>query len=1469
MRTYKEIDIRYYDVNGVEHTRCTVPVTDSALVHFELMQSHYCKLSFKLGKAVYFKLGDFIVTDYGRFELVDGVKPKDDGSLGYSYDLQMEAYYYKWKNKRIKYMPNSGSPEGTFTLTSSISTHANVVIDNLKFLASLGKSYLYDPNYEGEGTDYVFKVDESVDPVKAKTITYSNSSILDAISSIAQTFECEWWLEGNIIHFGTCENTNAIVYFKDGENIVSMSSSQSQSNYANRVYAFGAARNLPSGYKQNESADVTKNGVVERRLMLPAIEECSDKNKSLLEENGFELKDGYIQVKGLTEDEYVEGVTTNDDIYPRNLIKTSNVTSYEREVEDESTPESGDFIKRTFYKVSNLSIIEDDGEKTGDMAFRSSYILSGKTLHIVFQSGSLNGMDFECQFNPDAKQEILRDNDGNPILKDGKEQINPDSQVFEIVGNEDYGRFLPDADLHPKNGDTFVLYNWDSTKLGNTLVTSSANELLTDSIKNLKKSMIDPTTYTCTASSDYTYNDGNGMFHQEGDRVMLCNKGYGDNPRASRVIGYELHLDIPFDRVKYIVGEKPAYSRLNAMSSQIEELIFNGQSYFGKGGDGNTIYIIKSYDSVLPTEYNVYSARAIDNQRLSKVKDDIANGFITFAEGIAIGAKKTYSIFKDGIAHLFSLRLDGDLEVEGDTQLGKNGTSTSFGDFHSDSSGARISVSEDGTSTAEFDFINIRRAAQFREITIKELKHIGGELAITAAAMVCSKVEKVNNGFKCYFDTSSSDGEKKVFQQFIVGDQARCQQFGDLDAESGKPFSTRYYWRLVVEVGDDYIVLSDSDKDKGSTSEPQSGDNIVQLGYRYADNPYRQSAIILSATAPDSPSTKYYQGINDYSLNHIVKDEGFDTAKGAFHSNVYGDSYVGDKDGNGYFSYDATTKQATFRGTAIFESGIDIPKDSTIGGETKIEDITTRKDLENLNIRSGNLLRNTAFSGDYESSNVSGDMEVSEETETFSEKLKYWTTDSDTTRISDDSSMSGKAATIGFLSQKLDKPLLDGEPYTLSFVGRGTAIVIGIGDSLELNQVLTAESKRYELHFINNGASDVVAFASDNATISDIMLTYGTIAPAWSPAYVDNDKSVAQFQNIKYLLDAITDGSTTIDGGLVMSQQIRVGNYRNKRMVKETGGMSGYYNDGNSPYLWGGGSLEQAIRTIQYYKDDPTRQPSEEELRDMANFVVTHGGRAILNDIILRGIIYAEGGVMKSVKSPNGNFEIDEVGNAKFKGDSEFGGTMKGVSGSFKSLNCVDGNGNIVGNISFGSDGKMWFDGDMYSQGYNEKEKRSNRFYMSDVWCRGIFGHYEKTMAIVQENLMQIFSKGADYDPVRYVLEQGTTSDNYTYYKIPLFAPGDKDETAGMPIDVILFNNSSDCYYSFERMGNGKEWRVVNGNDSQIIHFCDIGGWHELKGGASVNCIYINPSFLNPSPPSSRIGRGVFWTGETDLNWET
>lgn len=930
MKTYNEIDIKYYDNDGNIQVRCSAPVTQDALVHYELMQSHYCKLSFKLSKPIYFLLGDFIDTPYGRFELIDLTKAKDNDTIGYSYEILFDAYYRKFKNKILKYRPNTGSQEATFSLTSTISTHVEVIMKSLAYYAKLDKSYLYDPKFEGEGTDYTYVIDASVDANAAKLITYSNTSVLDAIANIAQTFECEWWFEGNILHFGTCENTNAIVDFRLNDNIVSMSSSQSQSTYANRVYAFGAARNLPSGYKNDADADITKDGVVEKRLMLPTSAECSDKNKQLLAENGFELKNGYIQVGGLHEDQYVEGVTTNDDIYPRNLIKTSNVTSYEKDVEDESTPEEGDYIKRTFYRVNSLTIVNDDGEKTGDMAFRKAYILSGKNLHIVFQSGSLNGMDFECEFNPDGVSEILKDDDGNPILKDGKEQINPKSQVFEIVANEDYGRFLPDTTLHPKDGDTFVLYNWDSTKLGDALVSAASNELLTDSIKNLKKSIIDPTTYTCTAEANYSFNQGRGNLHGVGDRVNLYNKGYDDSYRSSRVIGYEFSLDIPFDGAKYYVGEKPSYSRLNAMESKIEELVYNGQSYLnGNGGSGRSIYIIKSYDSITPTDYNVFSAKAVDEQRLNKTKDDTVKGTITwekvqkFLQGFSLGHSNEFGIDGSGNAILSSVLVN----------LLK---SLDFNE--AEQSGFAIKQRSDGKFQMLLTDLIVWGKAIFNTLLIRELSYVGGNIVLSPAAGKISYIKEVYSettneliGWKCYL--LADDGTTATINSFKVDDQVRCKTF-NIKAGVYENVSNKDYWRLVTKVSTENEVITDAEghelydgkkfawiqiaKDncmEGSDN-PAVGDTIVLMGNR--SDRSRQHLLMMETEGDSAPTFTMYRGINSYSLKgKSIFDVGFNginiVSKYYHITTVDGEKiwipvYRGDwKEGTEYSYYDEVT----------------------------------------------------------------------------------------------------------------------------------------------------------------------------------------------------------------------------------------------------------------------------------------------------------------------------------------------------------------------------------------------------------------------------------------------------------------------------------------------------------------------------------------------------------------------------------
>lgn len=229
------------------------------------------------------------------------------------------------------------------------------------------------------------------------------------------------------------------------------------------------------------------------------------------------------------------------------------------------------------------------------------------------------------------------------------------------------------------------------------------------------------------------------------------------------------------------------------------------------------------------------------------------------------------------------------------------------------------------------------------------------------------------------------------------------------------------------------------------------------------------------------------------------------------------------------------------------------------------------------------------------------------------------------------------------------------------------------------------------------------------------------------------------------------------------------------------------------------------------------------------------------------------------------NFKLDGSGNMWCQ-NGTFSGTVTGVHGSFKNLDCVDSNGNVVGSIQFGSDGRMWFSGDMYHQGYDNDKKRGYRFYAADILCRGMFGHRQKVVAYVFLTYMIIFTKDSDDldNCVRILLESGTESGK-TYYKIPLYFFGNYGDASGFAIDVVVINCSSDYYYVFEGMGNGKEWRVINGDNNHSVHFADIGGWHELKGGESLSCVYVAPRLLYPTP--SGPGAGVLWSGAADLNW--
>lgn len=239
--------------------------------------------------------------------------------------------------------------------------------------------------------------------------------------------------------------------------------------------------------------------------------------------------------------------------------------------------------------------------------------------------------------------------------------------------------------------------------------------------------------------------------------------------------------------------------------------------------------------------------------------------------------------------------------------------------------------------------------------------------------------------------------------------------------------------------------------------------------------------------------------------------------------------------------------------------------------------------------------------------------------------------------------------------------------------------------------------------------------------------------------------------------------------------------------------------------------------------------------------------------------------------APNGAdapFRVTKDGSL-YASNGIFAGELKSVTGSFHRLTAVSSDGNKSAGSIYFNDDYITFDADIYNQGYNSAKKRGWRFYASSVWCRSAFGHRQSTLAVINGSSMRVYTEGYDCGYTVMALEH-TTYDNKTVYKIPLYSPN--KESSGCPIDIVVFNPLraiATYYYEFVPGGTGKRWMAINANDNNNgIHFCDVGGWHQLHGGETINLVYINPELLIPSQEDKTyFGRGIFWSGVNDLNW--
>lgn len=1113
---------------------------EGSKLSYQLMDHHYIILKFTTATPIYFEIGDSVeIPDFGYFELTSSYFPKHNDSDGYDYEMQMDAYYMSWKNKLCKYRPQHGANETSFSLTTTVGVHMNVILGNLK---ALGLTY----NGKEFSVDYTTYNNKAFDVQKRFLIEYGSISILDALNAICSedALNCEWWIDGSIIYLGYCEMEGQTTFEQD-VNVLSMSYSESKSTYITRLYAFGSDRNIPKGYFTGADADVTTDGVATDYLMLPNKEVDSD---------GFYAKDGYLENVNVVKNDKqaIEGVVMFDEEYPKVESVVSSIKTYDSIVDNDD----GTKTTQTFWQVTSTDSFTN--------SFKESWIKSNLTLGIKFTSGALMGMEFDVSFKVIDK-------------------VN----YFEIVANDTYGRTLPDGVMCPKVGDKYFLFNWDATKITDTDLIPTAQLSLFDRSKQYyQKTMISNSNFTCTMDGDKFYNDGTYDYHPLGEQVKLINDMFaqvdadGKHYRNSRIIGMEIPLDIPYDHPQYTVGEKAATSRLGKLEDKVDSIKVNGMQIGGTGsGNGGGVYVIGMNDTTPASDSNVYSARRSRMEFISRLLDNTAKGTITwekvqkFFSGLFVGNRNnenggSWTPDAEGRSHLITDYLEVRMKAIFE-ELVINKTSTIGGkEIISPAGGVVAHKVEEVTVT----YNNVSQKA-YRCYFLAE-----------------QDGDEVDNDFAVNDQVRSESFNVRKGTYHKAGNHFYWRLVIGRDEEPVELEGKKYH----------YIDLSDTDCATASDV-PAKGDVLNQCGNR--TDVERQNCLIFSAVDTYSPSISLYHGINSYSFaNREYVEYGVNKQTNKAFFNVYGDMYVGDRptkengyEGSSYIRYDSSTKQLSVKGKISAKSTVDGKElsqyikentDDTVANEAKkaAEDAQKAAQTAQTNITNlGNTV--TGNKKEFDNYVTNGYLEPSE----------IAAMAQDSKRLEDDFA----AAQKSYNEVKNAEVLKD----TKELTNLNTAFATLTSAKTELVTYLSEISTNYNKADTNGKAAIVSAvgtkFTNFQSAYSAFYDKLG-LANAYITRKIYGDLGVVigDVSTYQYLKKVLADGvETEINGGLILTSLIALRDHDTKRVESGINGVIDKTAKGNGIATWWGGYMNDGEVVGFDKKEDYSKQAATSLVR--------------------------------------------------------------------------------------------------------------------------------------------------------------------------------------------------------------------------------------------------------------------------------
>lgn len=486
--------------------------------------------------------------------------------------------------------------------------------------------------------------------------------------------------------------------------------------------------------------------------------------------------------------------TAFQEIYPR---RTGKVSSVRKETKKGDDGKPFDIYYFT------------DGEMNFDP---NEYEIGGLVKRVTFQTGQLAGLG--------------NDEDGEHYFEVNYNSATREFELITIWPYDDDTQ-VPGGVLEPKAGDTYILWN---VRMPDEYYPIAEEEYATAVEKYMDEHCLDRSVYKC--STDYVALKKRGVVPCMGQRVRLeSDRFFASGYRESRITVVDQKLERPTE-ADIEISDVLSQTTQSRMADEIENVRSEVKA--------NTVElpdVIRSWDTTLPTDNNLFSARRSEQEFLSRKRNDRTKGQITFEQGVVFGEEENGFVDGKGNAELLTavvkeLLSSGDYSGGGLTDRGW-----------------KLGMDEDRLSHLIVDKLTVRQVMNVFELLINKVRSVGGQICVSAANGKIKTVQEQGDYWHITFEQENT---------FVAHDLMRCQVFTGT--------SQKAYWVEVAGIANGGILV---EKSEFETAQPEEGDECVLMGNTETAN--RQNLVLISASEDGHPRVDVLDGVNAKNFDHALR----------------------------------------------------------------------------------------------------------------------------------------------------------------------------------------------------------------------------------------------------------------------------------------------------------------------------------------------------------------------------------------------------------------------------------------------------------------------------------------------------------------------------------------------------------------------------------------------------------------------